>query len=199
MLNTGVQGLKIMTDDKIPKWICILEILGIVLIIISIFIIGVFVMGIQNDISEKEVKLSGIMLDLRRSDNPREWAIIAESTKAIIKNFPESAERNESLDFFEEAKDVSLDGWAQTLLGGLGKDTNFTVSDFKKLDINEKINKISELSILLIEKYNRVNAEKKLDERYRNGLIIFSTILQVLGLGLIESKRIYECWKPKQS
>ena len=81
MLNTGVQSLKIMTDDKIPKWICILEILGIVLIITSIFIIGVFVRGIQNDISEKEVKLSGIMLDLRRSDNPREWAIIAESTK----------------------------------------------------------------------------------------------------------------------
>ena len=195
MLNTGVQGVKIMTDDKIPKWICLLEIIGIFLIIASVFILGFPLREIQNDITEKEISLSNIMCDLTLSNNCRDRAIMADCTKAIIQNFPEFAERNESLDFFEEKKDVSLNRWAQTLLGGLGKDTNFTLSDFKKLDINEKVNKISELSILLIEKYNRVNAEKKLDERYRNGLIIFSTILQVLGLGLIESKRISDCLK----
>ncbi|MCK4736807.1 MAG: hypothetical protein KAT65_30410 [Methanophagales archaeon] len=184
-----------MTDDKIPKWICLLEISGIFLIIASAFILVFPLMGIQNDINDKEISLSIILCDLTLSNNCRDRVIMADCTKAIIKNFPESAERNESLDFFEEAKDVSLNRWAQALLGGLGKDTNFTLSDFKKLDINEKINKTKELTILLIEKYNRVDAEKKLDERYRNGLIIFSTILQVFGLVFIESKRIYECCK----
>ena len=195
MLNTGVPGLKIMTDDKIPKWICLLEILGIVLIIASVFILGFPFRGIQNDINEKETLLSNIMLDLTLSDYCRDRAIMADSTKAIIQNFPESAERNENLCNLEKAKDVSLNRWAQTLLGGLGNDTNFTLTDFKRLDVKEKVNKTKELTILLIEKYNRVNTEKKMDERYRNGLIIFSTILQVLGLGLIESKRISDCLK----
>jgi hypothetical protein len=199
MLNTGVQGLKIMTDDKIPKWICILEILGIVLIIISIFIIGVFVGGIQNDISEKEVKLSGIMLDLRLSDNQRERVINAELTMAILKNFPESPKRNGILSDLDEVKDISINNEAKTLLGGLGNDINFTLSDFKKLDPMEKDNKNKELKKLLIDKYNRVNETKNSAENSLNRWITISIVLQVFGLASIESKRIYECWKPKQS
>ena len=184
-----------MTDDKIPKWICILEILGIVLIITSIFIIGVFVREIQSDISDKEVKPSGIMLDLRLSDNHREWAIIAESTMAIIKNFPESPKRNGILSDLDKAKDISLKNEAETLLGGLGNDTNFTLSDFKKLDPMEKDNKNKELKKLLIDKYNGVNETKNSAENSLNRWITISILLQVFGLASIESKRIYECCK----
>jgi hypothetical protein len=83
MLNTGVPGLKIMTDDKIPKGICLLEVIGIFIIIASVFILGFPLREIQNDINEKETLLSNTMLDLTLSDYCRDRAIMADSTKAI--------------------------------------------------------------------------------------------------------------------
>lgn len=184
-----------MEENKVPSWICALQIVGIALIIASILVLNYSVRGIQTDIDEKKQELSDIWDTLKLADQYNERVAMAQNVKIILENFPETEKRNESLNEYTIAIDKSLCFTARALIFRLGNDTTYTRSEFEKLNEQDKYNKTRELVVVLQKDYVNISKEISVDEDDRNQLIFISSLLQVFGLAFIESKRICECFK----
>ncbi len=177
--------------NMIPRIMMNQKTVGVLLIICSVISMGIGFHYLENDIGAKESQLSSMMLGLQLYTTYQDRAIIADSFKRTIQNIPDSDEKD--IDHLIRGFDYSLNAAGDALIGGIGSESSpISHEQFRKLNDSEKLRKIDELGTLLTEKYSRILGEKRSKETQQDWIVIFSIMLQVTGLVLMEVEGIFE-------